>query len=351
MSTRLLDEMRDLMRRRHYSIHTERAYRDWVRRYARFHNMQSRDDLRPGEEKIEAFLTYLARDRQVAASTQNQAMNALVFLYKHVLKQPLSGEINADRARRKVKIPVVLTREETARVIVLMPGVHQLIVKLLYGSGLRITECLRLRVQDVDLEMKALTVRNGKGDKDRVTTFPDMLVQPLKEHLVRVKVIHEQDVEEGHGQVYLPHALARKYPHADKDWRWQYVFPAGHRSIDPRSGQARRHHLDPSPTNKAIAKAIRQTGIDKRVSAHTFRHSFATHLLQRGTDIRTIQTLLGHTHVSTTMISLTSCSKAATESGAHSTTSPSGTDSLSPSIVFSRLASGQPWRIVPWPAV
>ena len=264
--------------------------------------MQSRDDLRPGEEKIEAFLTYLARDRQVAASTQNQAMNALVFLYKHVLKQPLSGEINADRARRKVKIPVVLTREETARVIVLMPGVHQLIVKLLYGSGLRITECLRLRVQDVDLEMKALTVRNGKGDKDRVTTFPDMLVQPLKEHLVRVKVIHEQDVEEGHGQVYLPHALARKYPHADKDWRWQYVFPAGHRSIDPRSGQARRHHLDPSPTNKTIAKAIRQTGIDKRVSAHTFRHSFATHLLQRGTDIRTIQALLGHTHVSTTMI-------------------------------------------------
>ena len=242
MATRLLDEMRDLMRRHHYSIHTDRAYRDWVRRYARFHNMQSRDDLRPGEEKIEAFLTYLARDRQVAASTQNQAMNALVFLYKHVLKQPLSGEINADRARRKVKIPVVLTREETARVIVLMPGVHQL------------------------------------------------------------KVIHEQDVEEGHGQVYLPHALARKYPHADKDWRWQYVFPAGHRSIDPRSGQARRHHLDPSPTNKAIAKAIRQTGIDKRVSAHTFRHSFATHLLQRGTGTRTIRALLGHTHVSTTMI-------------------------------------------------
>ena len=225
MSTRLLDEMRDLMRRRHYSIHTERAYRDWVKRYVRFHNMQSRDDLRHGEEKIEAFLTHLARDRQVAASTQNQAMNALVFLYKHVLKQPLSGEINADRAHRKVRIPVVLTREETARVIARLSRVHQLIVKLLYGSGLRITECLRLRVQDMDLEMKALTVRNGKGDKDRITTFPEKLVQPLKEHLVRVKAIHEQDLVEGYGQVYLPHALARKYPHADKDWRWQYVFP------------------------------------------------------------------------------------------------------------------------------
>ena len=204
MSTRLLDEMRDLMRRRHYSIHTERAYRDWIKRYVRYHNMQSRDDLRHGEEKIEAFLTHLARDRQVAASTQNQAMNALVFLYKHVLEQPLSGEINADRARKQPRIPVVLTREGTARVIALMSGVHQLIVKLLYGSGLRITECLRLRVQDMDLEMKALTVRSGKGDKDRITTFPEKLVQPLKEHLVRVKVVHGQDLEEGYGQVYLP---------------------------------------------------------------------------------------------------------------------------------------------------
>ena len=194
MSTKLLDEMRTLMRRRHYSIHTERAYRDWVKRYVRFHNMQSRDDLRHGEEKIEAFLTYLARDRQVAASTQNQAMNALVFLYKHVLKQPLSGEINADRARKQSRIPVVLTREETARVIVLMSGVYQLIVKLLYGSGLRITECLRLRIQDIDLEMKALTVRNGKGDKDRITTFPEKLVQPLKEHCKRVELIHSSPV-------------------------------------------------------------------------------------------------------------------------------------------------------------
>ena len=259
MSTKLLDEMRNLMRRRHYSIHTERAYRDWVKRYVRFHNMQSRDDLRHGEEKIEAFLTHLARDRQVAASTQNQTMNALVFLYKHVLKQPLSGEINADRARKQPRIPVVLTREETARVITLMSRVHQRIVKLLYGSRLRITECLRLRVQDIDLEMKALTVRNGKGDKDRITTFPEKLVQPLKEHCKRVELIHERDLEEGYGHVYLPHALARKYPHADKDWRWQYVFPS-HRSTDLRSGQAHRHHLDPSPINKAIAKAVSSDG-------------------------------------------------------------------------------------------
>ena len=218
--------------------------------------MQSRDDLRHDEEKIEAFLTHLARDRQVAASTQNQAMNALVFLYKHVLQQPLSGEINAERANRMARIAVVLTREERARVIALMSGVHQLIVKILYGSGLRITECLRLRVQDMDLEMKALTVRKGKGDKNRITTFPEKLVQPLKEHLVRVKVAHGQDLEEGYGQVYLPHALARKYPQADKDGRWQYVFPAGHRSTDPRSGQTRRHHLDPSPINKAIGKSV-----------------------------------------------------------------------------------------------
>ena len=213
-------------------------------------------------------------------------MNALVFLYKHVLRQPLSGEINADRARKQPRIPVVLTREETARVIALMSGAHQLIVKILYGSGLRITECLRLRIQDMDLEMKALTVRNGKGDKDRITTFPEKLAQPLREHLVRVKVIHEQDLEEGYGQVYLPHALARKYPHADKDWRWQYVFPAGHRSTDPRSGQIRRHHLDPSPINKAIAKVVRQTGISKRVSAHTFRH-YIDCLTMSGTTERT----------------------------------------------------------------
>lgn len=294
--------MRRTMRRRHYSIRTERSYCSWVTRYILFHKMRSRDDLKDGEAKIETFLTHLAMDLHVSSSTQNQAMNALVFLYKHILKQPLDNEINAERAPRQVKIPVVLTREEVAQIIALMTGIHQLLVKLLYGSGLRVIECLRLRVQDIDFAMKSITVRDGKGAKDRVTTFPTSLTTALQDHLTRVKLIHEQDLKAGHGEVYMPHALARKYPHAAKDWRWQYAFPAGHLSTDPRSGNMRRHHLDPSPINKAIANAIRQAGIQKRVSAHTFRHSFATHLLQRGTDIPTIQALLGHKDISTTMV-------------------------------------------------
>jgi len=264
--------------------------------------MQSRAELANGEKKIEAFLTHLANDRHVAPSTQNQAMNALVFLYKHVLGYPLEKRINAERAPKKVNVPVVLTRDETAKIIKMLAGVNQLVVKLLYGSGLRIIECLRLRVHDIDFQMRAITIRNGKGAKDRVTTFPAKLTEPLSEHLERVKLIHERDLAEGYGEVYLPYALARKYPHAGKEWGWQYVFPAGRRSIDPQSGIERRHHLDPSPINKAIQKACRQMGITKRVSAHTFRHSFATHLLQRGTDIRTIQALLGHKDLSTTMI-------------------------------------------------
>jgi integron integrase len=297
-----MDEMRRTMRRRHYSIRTERAYCSWVKRYVLFHQMRSRDDLNHGEKKIEAFLTHLALDLHVAPSTQNQAMNALVFLYKQVLKQPLDQDINAERAPKRVKIPVVLTREETARIITLMTGTHQLLVKLLYGSGLRIMEALRLRVQDIDFGMKAIIVRSGKGAKDRVSTLPASLITPLEDHLQRVKLIHSQDLAKGYGEVYLPHALARKYPHAARDWRWQYLFPSGKLSTDPRSGGVRRHHLDPSPINKAIAKAVLQTGIKKRVSAHTFRHSFATHLLQRGTDIRTIQALLGHKDISTTMV-------------------------------------------------
>ena len=302
MSGKLMDEMHRVMRRRHYSIRTERSYSMWVKRYVAFHKMKSRDDLRDGEKKIEQFLNHLAVNQNVSPSTQNQAMNALVFLYKHVLKKSLDKKINAERAPKRVNVPVVLIREETFRIITLMTGIHQLVVKLLYGSGLRIIECLRLRVHDIDFAMKALIVRSGKGAKDRVTTFPVTLVEPLKEHLRRVKLIHEQDLKAGYGEVYLPYALARKYPKASKEWQWQYVFPAGRISADPRTGVERRHHLDPSPINKAIASAVRQAGIDKRVSAHTFRHSFATHLLQRGTDIRTIQSLLGHKDISTTMI-------------------------------------------------
>jgi integron integrase len=264
--------------------------------------MRSRGDLFPAEPKIETFLTDLAVHGDVAPSTQNQAMNALVFLYKRVLKHALQGSIDAVRADEKVHVPVVMTREEVAAVLSLMDGTSQLVAKILYGSGLRIIEAVRLRVQDIDYQMKQLTVRAGKGDKDRFTTFPASLTPLLQNHLAGVKTLHQRDLAQGHGAVYLPHALARKYPHAAQDWGWQYVFPARNLSIDPRSGLTRRHHLDPSIINKAIKAAVRRAGLTKQISAHTFRHSFATHLLQRGTDIRTIQQLLGHHDVATTMI-------------------------------------------------
>jgi integron integrase len=299
---KLLDEVRDVMRLRHYSIHTERSYCEWIRKFVHFHNMKSRDDLADGEKKIEAFLTHLAVHGNVASATQNQAMNALVFLYRKVLKLNLGEEINAVRANKKLNIPVVMTREETARVLSLMTGTPQLIAKLLYGSGLRISEAIRLRIKDIDCELKTLTVRSGKGDKDRVTTFPATVIPFLKGHLAKVKATHQNDLEKGCGAVYLPHALARKYPNAAKEWGWQYVFPANALSTDPRGNVVRRHHIDPSVINKAIKEAVRKAGLVKKVSAHTFRHSFATHLLQRGNDIRTIQALLGHNDISTTMI-------------------------------------------------
>lgn len=299
---RLLDQVRRVMRVQRYSIHSERTYVDWIRRFVKFHRMTSRDDLRGGEAKIEAFLTDLAITQNVAPATQNQAMNALVFLYKKVLEQPLDEKINAVRADKKVNLPVVLTREEVAKVIPLLEGANQLIVRLLYGSGLRIMEGVRLRVKDVDFGMKQITVRSGKGDKDRFTTFAASMIPLLQVHLSKVKVIHEQDLAGGHGEVYLPYALDRKYPGAAKEWGWQYVFPARELAVDPRGGKTRRHHVDPSVVNKAIKVAVGKAGIVKRVSAHTFRHSFATHLLQRGTDIRTIQGLLGHNDLETTMI-------------------------------------------------
>lgn len=299
---KLMDEVRDVMRLHHYSIHTERTYCDWIKKFVRYHKMMTRQDLAGGEAKIEAFLTYLAVEKNVSSSTQNQAMNALIFLYKQVLKNPLHESINAVRAARKVNVPIVMTREEVARIIAVMEGTPQLIVKLLYGSGLRILEAVRIRVQDIDLEFKQLTVRSGKGDKDRVTPFPSSAMPLFNNHLSRVRIIHEKDLAQGHGEVYLPHALEKKYPNAAKEWTWQYVFPARNLSVDPRSGIMRRHHVDPSVVNKAIKIAAHGSGLTKRISAHTFRHSFATHLLQRGTDIRTIQALLGHNDVSTTMI-------------------------------------------------
>jgi integron integrase len=281
---------------------TKRSYVDWIVRFIRFHRMRSREDLLPGEPKIEAFLTHLAMEGNVATATQNQAMNALVFLYKRVLRQAMEAPINAVRADKKAHVPVVMTREEVASVISLLVGTPQLVVKLLYGSGLRIMEAVRLRVQDIDFQMKQLTVRAGKGGKDRITTFPGSVTPLLQSHLARTKTLHQQDLARGAGEVFLPHALARKYPHAGKEWGWQYVFPARDLSTDPRGGAIRRHHVDPSVINKAIKAAARRVGLTKRISAHTFRHSFATHLLQRGTDIRTIQALLGHNDLATTMI-------------------------------------------------
>jgi len=299
---KILDEVRDVMRLRHYSIHTERTYCEWIKKYVHFHGMNSRHDLKEGEKKIEAFLTHLAVNKNVSPSTQNQAMNALVFLYKKVLKNHLDEEINAVRANKKTHVPVVMDREETAKVIKMMEGTPQIAVKLIYGSGLRISETIRLRVQDIDYKMKTITVRSGKGAKDRITTFPSSIIPFLQNHLAKVKAMHENDLALGHGHVHMPYALARKYPNAAGEWGWQYVFPSRDLSTDPRSGVVRRHHIDPSVINKAIKVAVRKAGLTKRISAHTFRHSFAMHLLQRGTDIRTIQALLGHADVSTTMI-------------------------------------------------
>jgi len=298
----LLDAMRDILRRLHYSIHTERAYCDWVVRYIRFHHLQEKETLLiNSKNKVEAFLTHLAVQGNVAASTQNQAFNALVFLYSKVLNSPLEG-VEAARSRKEKQIPVVLTREEVKLVLTFLDGTSELLVKLFYGSGLRISEAVRLRVQDIDFGFKQITVRNGKGLSNRVTPLPDNIAPLLRNHLDKIKVIHEQDLLKGAGTVYLPYALDRKYPNANKEWNWQYIFPSRNLSEDPRSGIIRRHHIDQSTVNKAIKQAVRRAEICKKVSAHTFRHSFATHLLQRGTDIRTIQSLLGHKDLETTMV-------------------------------------------------
>lgn len=299
---KLIDEIREYMRLHHYSIHTEKTYCLWIKHFIQFHKMRTREDMRQGEKKIEAFLTHLALNMDIAPATQNLALNALVFLYKKILKEPLEEEINATRATKKTNVPVVMTREETQKVLSLVNGVAQIASKLMYGSGLRISEAVRLRVQDIDYKMKTLIVRSGKGNKDRITTFPASIIPFLQEHLKKVKMIHDNDLSQGYGAVYLPHALSRKYLKANKEWKWQYVFPARNLSTDPRSGIIRRHHIDPSVINRAIKRAVQTAGLNKKISAHTLRHSFATHLLQRGTDIRTIQALLGHNDVATTMI-------------------------------------------------
>jgi integron integrase len=297
---KLLDEVRTVMRLRHMSIRTEEAYVQWIKRFIVFHHKRHPQEM--GESEIRGFLAYLAVDQNVAASTQNQAMAALLFLYRKVLGKELPRLDQIERPSKPKRLPVVFTHQEVQAVLSHLEGTNHLVVSLLYGSGLRLLECLRLRVKDVDFQTNQIFVRDGKGEKDRVTMLPASLKEPLKEHLKKVRRLHEMDINEGFGSVYLPYALARKYPQAEKEWGWQYIFPAPTRSIDPRSGARRRHHLDESGLQKAVKEAVRRAGIHKPGSCHSFRHSFATHLLEAGHDIRTIQELLGHADVRTTMI-------------------------------------------------
>ncbi len=297
---RLLDRLREKIRLKHYSLRTEEAYADWVRRFIFYHGRRHPREM--GAAEVEAFLTHLAVEGKVAASTQNQAKSALLFLYKEVLgaELPWLGGVTAAKASRR--LPVVLTRDEVRAALDRTTGTPGLILRLLYGTGLRVMECLRLRVKDIDFARREIVVREGKGSKDRVTMLPETLVAPLREHLARVRLLHERDLREGYGEVHLPHALARKYPNAGREWAWQYVFPSARLSADPRSGAVRRHHADAKAVQRALREAVREAGIHKPASPHTLRHSFATHLLESGQDIRTVQELLGHSDLTTTMI-------------------------------------------------
>jgi integron integrase len=299
-SPRLLDQVRELIRIRHYSIRTEQAYLQWIRRFILFH--RKRHPLEMGAPEVTAFLSHLAIQRNVAASTQNQALNAILFLYRDVLKSTLPWLQDVQRAKKPQRLPVVLTRDEVRGVLAQMQGTTWLMAALIYGGGLRLLECLRLRIKDIDFEYRQLLIRDAKGQKDRVTLLPQVLVDPLRNHLVRVRALHESDLREGYGCVYLPFALADKYPAAEREWGWQYVFPAKRRSLDPRSGAERRHHAPEDALQRALHQAVRKANVIKPASVHTLRHSFATHLLESGYDIRTVQELLGHADVKTTMI-------------------------------------------------
>jgi len=299
---KLLDQLRAACRVRHYSIRTEEAYAGWVVRYIKFHGLRHPREMAAPE--VAAFLTHLAVERRVAASTQNQALNALVFLYRNVLDTDPGLLAGVVRAVRPVRLPVVLSRDEVRKVLAELEGTPRLVALLQYGAGLRVLDALRLRVKDVDWDLGQLVVREGKGDKDRRTVLPQVVRDPLREHLDRVRTLHEKDLAAGFGSVYLPTALDRKMPGAATDWRWQYVFPSVRRSVDPRSGAVRRHHADSSAVNRVVVAAAGRAGLTKRVTTHAFRHSFATHLLEDGYDIRTVQELLGHESVETTMIYL-----------------------------------------------
>ncbi len=297
---KLLDQVRGKIRLKHYSIRTEQAYVDWIKRFVLHFGKRHPRDL--GAAEVEQFLTYLAVEGKVAASTKNQAKSALLFLYKEVLVLELPWLYNVAQAKAPKRLPVVLNRDEVQAVLSRISGTHWLISSLLYGSGMRIMECLRLRVKDVDFKRREILIRDGKGFKDRVTMLPGSLAASLETHLLKVRGLHEADLQQGYGAVYLPHALERKYPSAAKEWGWQYVFPSARLSADPHSHEVRRHHVQDQAVQRAVRQAARDADLVKPVTPHTFRHSFATHLLENGYDIRTVQELLGHSDVSTTMI-------------------------------------------------
>jgi len=297
---KLLDRVRDVIRLKHYSYRTERTYCDWIRRYVRYHRMRHPASL--GSEHVTAFLSSLATVRDVAASTQNQALAALLFLYRDVLKQEIAWMEGVTRAKRPRRLPVVLTRAEVTTLLSKMSGTHALMARLMYGTGLRLMECLRLRVKDLELQRHQLIVREGKGSKDRITMFPASLVEEMKVHLAGVRKVYKRDRAAGTAGVELPHAYAVKSPRAAFAWGWHWVFPQDHLSVDPRTSILRRHHAYDETYSRALKRAAHVAKIDKPVSSHTLRHSFATHLMEAGYDIRTVQELLGHKDVSTTMI-------------------------------------------------
>ncbi len=297
---RLLDQVRARIRFKHYSIRTEQTYVDWIKRFVR--HFGKRHPREMGADEVQAFLSSLAVEGRVAASTQNQAKSALLFLYKEVLGVDLPWLNQVEAAKTSRRLPVVLTQGEVAAVLSTMKGTTGLVARLLYGTGMRVMEGLRLRVKDVDFGRGEILVRDGKGAKDRVTMLPARLSLELREHLMRVRELHGRDLATGHGEVLLPYALGRKYPSAGREWGWQYVFPSANLSVDPRSGVVRRHHIMDQAVQRAIRQAVREAGIAKPATPHTLRHSFATHLLESGYDIRTVQELLGHSDVSTTMI-------------------------------------------------
>ena len=295
-----LESVRGLIRVKHFSYRTEEAYVNWIRRFILFHDKRHPREM--GANEVREFLTHLAVEGNVAASTQNQAFAALLFLYRDFFGKPLVGLETVVRAKKPRRLPDVLTKDEARRLLAFLRGEKWLVANLLYGAGLRLKEALRLRVKDLDFEYRQIVVRDGKGAKDRVTVLPEIIVEPLEKHLAGVRRLHEEDLRLGFGAVYLPFALERKYPNAAREWLWQYIFPAATRSPDPRSDKTRRHHLAENIIQRAVKIAVGQAEITKKASPHTLRHSFATHLLEAGYDIRTIQTLLGHSDVRTTMI-------------------------------------------------